>query len=149
MIMLDLLSNTNVITIAVLTGLIVAFLLPEKIHFFLDGLILLSVGTVQILNHFGYIDFVIRETPLFTFAITFVMAITAEELLSESIREKGLVMQSLTFLTGVGIMLLIITPELYHLGVINFNFPEYPIIIDSIIYTVSGLIAVLAPWFAY
>ena len=147
--MLEIFSNTNTITIAVLAGLIIAFLLPEKVHFFLDGLVLLSVGIVQILNHLGYIDFILRETPLFAFAITFVLTITAEELISESIRERGLVMQSLTFITGIGLMVLVLTPELYYLGVINFNFPSYPEFINSIIYTISGFIAVLAPWFAY
>ena len=141
-------SDINWIIIAVLLGIIIAMILPKKLHFALNGLILFSVGVVHLLYELRLAHYTFYQYPLMSFIVAFVLASTSEELIAESIREKGLSMKGITFFTGIILISLVLIPELYKFGIINFNFPEYPTIVNAIIYMFGGMIAVIAPFFA-
>lgn len=107
---------------------------------------MLSTGVIHLLFEFNVIDFNVRETPLLLFVIAFVVTATSKELIQESIKERGIIMKSVTFFVGLTLIILVLIPELYHLGAINFNIPDYPFIVNALIYLAAGLVAIIAPF---
>jgi hypothetical protein len=141
-------GSLNIIALAVSFAFIISLLLPHKIHAMINGAILLAVGITHLLFELFVIEFDIRQTPILIFVIVFVVMVTAKELIQESIREKGKAMKGITFIAGVGLIILVLVPELYHYGAINFNLPDYPFIINAVLYIIAGIVAIIAPFLA-
>ncbi|MBN2111979.1 hypothetical protein JW707_02660 [Candidatus Woesearchaeota archaeon] len=138
----------NIAALAVSFAFVITLLLPHKIHAMINGVILFTIGITHILYETFIIEFDVRSSPVLIFVIVFVVAATSKELIAESIREKGKVMKGLTFLAGLILIVLVLVPELYHLGALSFNLPDYPFFINAIIYLFAGAVAIIAPFLA-
>jgi hypothetical protein len=136
----------NILALAVSFAFIISLLLPHKIHAMINGIILLAVGLTHLLFELLVIEFDIRQTSILPFVIIFVVAVTAKELIGESLHEKGSAMKGLTFIAGIVLIVLVIVPELYHYGALSFNLPDYPFLINAIIYLFAGAVAIVAPF---
>ncbi|MFC1752379.1 hypothetical protein ACFL96_03180 [Thermoproteota archaeon] len=141
-------GTINIIAIAVVIALVIAFLLPKKLHYIINGLILLGIGILHILFELYITEFDVRNTPILLFVITFVVMVTAKELISESIKEPGIALKSMTFIIGLMLITLVVVPELYHFGAISFDLPDYPFIVNAVIYIIAGFVAIIAPFLA-
>lgn len=136
----------NIIALGVAFGFVITLMLPKKIHYALNGMILMAIGITHFLFEFYFIDFDVRKSPVLLFVITFVAATTAKELIHESIKEKGKTMKGITFLMGLVLIFLVLIPEMYHFGAINFSIPDYPFIVNAFLYASAGLVAMIAPF---
>lgn len=139
-------SFLNILALAVSLAFIVTLLLPHKIHAMINGVILLAIGITHLLYELLIIEFDVRGSPILLFVIVFVVAATAKELIAESIKEKGKAMKGLTFMAGIILIILVLIPELYHAGALGFNLPDYPFLVNAIIYLFAGVVAIIAPF---
>jgi len=140
--------TTEWIIITVVAALLLAVFLPKRMRFVLNGIILFIAGYFDIIYYFDKIDINWKQTPLIVFVVVFTLMQTSSQLLSESIKERTFALKNLTFIFALILSALVIIPELYAYGVINYNFPKYPGIVDSIVYLIGGLIAIIAPFYA-
>ena len=53
-------NNLNALALAVFIGLIISLMLPKKIHYVINGLLLLSTGVIHLLFEFNVIGFNVR-----------------------------------------------------------------------------------------
>lgn len=136
----------NIVAIAVVVGFIFTLLLPKKLHYIVNGIILLFLGGAHLMYEFYYLESNLTGSPIVRFVVAFVAASTAKELIGESLKEKGKIMKSTTFFIGIILILIVLLPELYHFGAINFDLPEYGILF-SFLYIIGGLVAIIAPFF--
>jgi len=136
----------NIMAIVVVVVFVITLLLPKKLHYIVNGLILIVLGGAHILYEFYFTNVDIRGSPIVRFTIAFVVAATAKELLKESLKEKGKGMKAATFIIGIVLIALAVIPELYHYEAISFDLPEVPLLF-SLIYIIAGLIAIAAPFF--
>jgi hypothetical protein len=134
-----------IIVIVVVAISILTLWLPKKLHYIFNGVALLILGGAHIFYEFYFTAINLTGSPLVRFVIAFVVMVTAKELIQESIKEKGS-MRVITFVIGGILIALSLIPELYHVGAINFNIPEYPLLF-SFLYVIGGIVAVLTPFF--
>ena len=135
-------STTQIAAILVVIAFVITLLLPKKIHFIVNGIILIVLGAAHIMYEFYYLDVHIRGSPIVRFVILFVVGATAKELIKESIHEKK-GMKTPTFLVGIILIILALIPELYHAGAISFELPELPLFF-SVLYIIGGCVAILS-----
>ena len=135
----------NVLAVGVIILFIVTLLLPKKLHYIVNGIILIGLGGVHLLYESYYTEIDISGSPMVRFVIAFVVAATAKELLKECLTEKG-AMRAATFIVGSVLIILAVIPEMYHYGAISFDLPELPILF-SFFYITGGIVAILAPFF--
>ncbi len=135
----------NIAAVAVVILFVITLLLPKKLHYIVNGLILIGLGGTHLLYEFYYTNIHLQGSPIVRFVILFVVGATAKELIKESLHEKK-GMKAPTFLVGVVMITLAVIPELYHYGAISFDLPELPLLF-SFVYIIGGLVAILAPFF--
>ena len=136
----------NVLAIGVVVLFVFALLLPKKLHYIVNGVVLVVLGGVHILYELYFTDIDIRGNPIVRFVIAFVVMVTSKELIAESIHEKGKGMKAITFFIGFVLIFLAVLPELYHYGAVSFELPEFPLLF-SFLYIIGGLVAIAAPFF--
>lgn len=136
----------NIVAVAVVVGFIFTLLMPKKIHYIINGVILILLGLAHILYEFYFIEENLTGTPIARFVVAFIVASTAKELIGESLKEKGKGMKAATFFIGLALIALALIPELYHYGAISFNLPEVSLLF-SFAYIIGGVVAILAPFF--
>jgi len=133
----------NIIAIAVVVGFVFTLMLPKKIHYTINGVILIILGCTHILYEFYFTNIDIRGSPIVRFVIAFVVGATSKELIKESMHEKGKGMKAAALIMGLILIGLIIIPELYHAEAISFSLPEFPLMF-SFFYIIGGVIAIIA-----
>lgn len=133
----------NIIAIAVVVGFVFTLMLPKKIHYTINGLILIILGCTHILYEFYFTNIDIRGNPIVRFIIAFVVGATSKELIKESVHEKGKGMKAAALIIGLVLIFIILIPELYHAEAINFALPDNPLLF-SFFYIIGGVIAIIA-----
>jgi hypothetical protein len=135
----------NILAIAVVVLFVITLMLPKKIHYIVNGIILIGLGATHILYEFYFTEVNLWGSPIVRFILLFVVGATAKELIKESIHETGKAMKGATFFMGFTMIVLAVIPELYNYGAISFHLPEMPIFF-SFVYIIGGVVACVAPF---
>lgn len=128
----------NVVTIITLLILVGTFLLPKIIRYAVHGLILLALGLIPLLYQFAIIDFTFGDAGIIKYVVAVVLVFTARSLILEGVKEESFV-RWVSIIMGILIILLTAIPALHKLGALTFTIPEYPAIVDSVIYIIAAV----------
>ena len=129
----------NTVTIITLLILVVTFLLPKKIRYAVHGIILLVLGLIPILYSAGFINFTFGEAGIIKYVVAVVVVFTARSLIIEGIHEESKI-KYVSIIMGILIILLTAIPALHKLGALTFTIPEYPPMIDYIVYIIAAIL---------
>ncbi len=135
--------------IDILTGFTLVFLLlmlvlPKKIHYSLSGVILIILGSIPILNLLKYSNFNLSEFPVLDFVVYFIIVVAGKDLFKAGVEEeKRNILKFPSMILGLFMITLTSIPKLYKLGVIPWNLPPYPAILDSILYIICGVFLII------
>jgi hypothetical protein len=133
----------NIISAIIVIGLFVIHIFSKKVHYFISGISLILIGLLDILFIYYIIDFDINTLPAIAFALYFILFFAGKDLFVESIKEDNNSLKYFTLIIAILIILLTTIPTLSKFGVINFNLPDYPNIVDSIINIVAGITLII------
>ena len=128
---------TNLVTVVVLLVLVGTFVLPTKFRYGVHGLILFVLGLVPILFALDVIGFTFGEAGIIKYVIAVVVVFTARSLVVQGVKEEG-PMRWITIIMGVVIIILTAVPALHQLGALTFTIPQYPSVVDNIIYVLAS-----------
>lgn len=129
---------TNVVTIIVLLLLVATFLIPKKIRHVVHSLLLLTVGLIPLLYTLGVIPFTFGEAGIVKYAVTFIVAMAAKDLIADALKIEG-PMKYIIIVLGATIVVLAAIPSLHAVGALTFTLPEYPPIVDNILHIVVAV----------
>ena len=135
---------SDFIAIGVVIALVLLLLLPRRVQYIINGLILLFFGTLPLLSHFGLVPFDIYMVfPVAHYILYYTVIIAGKELFKEGIREKGPILQITSIMLGATIIILTSLPVLYKYDAISFEPPQLDLIVDLIIYIFAGFLLVI------
>jgi hypothetical protein len=129
---------TNIVTIVILLILVGTFILPKRARRGVHGLILLFLGFVPLLYSLNVINFTFGEAGIIKYVVAVVVVFTARSLIIEGMQEEG-TLRWISIILGIFIILLTAIPALHKLGALTFTIPEYPAIIDHIVYIIASV----------
>jgi hypothetical protein len=141
-----------VFTVITLICLLILLVLPKKISYALSGVILIVLGIIPLFDALNYINLDLNNYPVLDFVIYFIIIIAGKDLFKEGVKEssgKGVSNGISTYLKYpsifLGLLLMVITsiPKLYKFHVISWTIPTYPLILDVILYVVSGIFLII------
>ena len=130
----------DIVTTVTLVVLLLLLVLPKKVHYTMSGIILIFLGLLPFLYEYQYITFDYTQYPVLDFVIYFIFVIAGKDLFKEGIEEdKSNFLKYPSIVLGLFLIVFTSIPKLYKLHVIPFTLPEYPFILDSILYIVCGV----------
>jgi len=129
----------NSVAIGIVSILGIALILPKKIKFITNGIVLTILGILPILQEMGKITFNPIEIPVFQYVLMILIIFCGRELISEGVRERMMALKLTSIILGIVLISMTTIPALHNLGAISFTLPEIPQLILSIIYIISGL----------
>jgi hypothetical protein len=129
---------TNVVTVVVLLALVSTFLIPKKIRHVVHSIMLLTIGLFPLLYHLGVLPFTFGEAGIVKYAVTFIVAMAAKDLIADALKIEG-PMRYVVIVLGSTIVILAAIPSLFALGALTFTLPEYPSIVDNILHIIVGV----------
>jgi len=132
----------NIISGVIVVLVFSTLMFPKKIHYLTSGLMLISLGALQILNNMGYIGLDITRFPVFNYAAIFLITFAGKDLLKEGFKEKQSALKYPSMILAVVIVALTYWPSLKNAGVVSFSL-TYPPIFDSILLIVSGVFLII------
>ena len=127
------------VSLLVIFVLILTNMLTKKLHYFVGGVMLITLGTVPLLYENYVIDFHATQYKIFHYAAYALIGFATHDLFSEGLKEKT---SSLKYPTLVfaSVFLIVKFIELLHsLDIIPFKV-NYPPVVDHIIYIVAGVL---------
>jgi NhaP-type Na+/H+ or K+/H+ antiporter len=129
----------QIISIIIVIILFSLNIFSKRLHYIVSGLLLISIGVIDILFNQHYIDLDIHDYPIVAFALYFILFFAGKDLLVEAFKEENKTLKYTTLILSILIIVITTIPTLNSKGVIDFNLPIYPRIIDQIIYIISGI----------
>lgn len=130
------------ISVIVVIILIASMILPRKLHFFFNGLVLITLGVMPILKNAGTITFDVNKVPIISYMIYFIVVLAGKELIKEGFHgEKG-VMRYASITLAIFIITITTIPTLYKTGAISFTLPNFPPMINNVIYIITGVMLI-------
>lgn len=129
----------NIVTVVALTILVGTLLLPKRGRYAVHSLMLLALGTLPILYRLEIINFTFGEAGIIKYVVAVVVVFTARSLVMEGVKEESFV-KWLSILMGVVIIVLTAVPALHSLGALTFTIPQYPPLVDNIIYIAAAVL---------
>ncbi|MBU2561825.1 MAG: hypothetical protein KKD17_06005 [Nanoarchaeota archaeon] len=130
---------TNTVTILFLSVIVGTFALPKKIRYVIHGLFLFALGLIPILYTLNVLSFTFGEAGIIKYVVAVVVVFTARSLIMEGVHEEG-PMRWVSIISGIIIIILVTVPTLHKLGALTFTIPEYPQIIDQVIYIIASIL---------
>jgi len=128
----------NIVSIIVIAVLISTALLPKKLNYAVNGCILLLLGLIPILFELEVIPFTFGEAGIIKYTVTVVVMFSAKTLIVEAVKEEH-ALRWITLSMGVLLVILSIVPSLHALGALTFTIPNYPPMVNNIMYVVASL----------
>ncbi|MBW2971779.1 hypothetical protein KY359_01965 [Candidatus Woesearchaeota archaeon] len=132
---------TNIVTVVVLALLVSTGLMPKKPKYAVNAGILLLMGLIPILYALRVLPFTFGEAGIIKYVVAVVAVYAGQNLISEGIKEEH-ALRWISVVFGILIILLAVVPSLYQLGALTFTFPEYPPLVNHIMYVLAGLLLI-------
>lgn len=132
----------NILSIIIVILLFLSLLLPKKIHYFVSGLTLMSLGGLPLLYDLGIVKINITEYPVINYAAYFLVVLASKDLLVEGFKEKQSPLRIPSIVLALTLLLLTSLPTLNKLEVIDFVL-KYPPLIDQILYIICGIFLII------
>lgn len=129
----------NMVTVVVVGVLVATGLMPKKIKYAVNALIIFALGILPLLYRLDVIGFTFGEAGIIKYVVAVVVVYTAQNLISEGIKEEHAI-KWITITVGVLVIIMALVPTLHQMGALTFTLPEYPEIINYVMYTVAGLL---------
>ena len=136
----------NAVTIVVLLILVGTFILPKKLRYVVHGIMLFALGIIPLLYEFRVIGFTFGDAGIIKYVVAVVVVFTARSLVMEGIKEESAI-KWVSIVAGVCIILLTAIPALHNLGALTFTIPEYPAIIDHLVYVIAAILLFAGTFF--
>ena len=136
-------AGMSITSIVVVLALIGSLLLPKKIHYAFNGIVLMLLGILPFMYRAGMIRFDITAIPVVNYVVAFIIVIAGRELIMEGIKEEKKAVKYPSIIVGLVIIILTTIPVLFSMGAIGFNIPPYPPIINNVIYVVAGIFMII------
>lgn len=130
---------TNIVTIVILLILVGTFALPKKIRYGVHAIFLLFLGIIPLLYSLQIISFTFGDAGIIKYVVAVVVVFTGRSLIAEGVKEEGK-LRWVSIISGIIVIILAVTPRLYELGALTFTIPEYPELIDNIVYIVAAIL---------
>ncbi|MBW2964544.1 hypothetical protein KY363_03720 [Candidatus Woesearchaeota archaeon] len=130
---------TNAVTLVAVLILVGTFFLPKKVRYAVHGLILLLLGIIPILYQFNVVGFTFGEAGIWKYLIAVVVIFTARSLIMEGVKEESS-FKWVSIIFGIIVVILVTIPALNKVEALTFTIPEYPAIIDHIIYVIAAIL---------
>ncbi|MBU0461074.1 MAG: hypothetical protein KJ574_00650 [Nanoarchaeota archaeon] len=137
----------SVISIGVVIGLFALHIFSKKIHYFVGGLILAGMGVLELLFGFGVVSLDINEYPVVHFAVYFMVVFAGKDLLKEGFHEGQPYLRYPSIILALILIIITTIPTLNTFGVISYVLPEYPHILDMVLYILSGIFLLIGTFF--
>jgi hypothetical protein len=134
---------SDFIAVGIVILLVLLLLLPRRVQYIINGIILLVFGTLPLLNSFGVLSFDIYVFPISHYIIYYTVIIAGKELFKEGLTERNFPLQILSVCLGFIIIVMTSLPVLYKYGAISFEPPQLDIIVDLLIYIFAGFLLVI------
>jgi hypothetical protein len=129
----------QIISVVVVIGMFALMVISKKLHYIVGGLVLIGVGIITLLFEMGRIDIDLGEFPIVNFAVYFMIVFAGKDLLKEGFKEKDSPLKWPSIILAIVLIVITTLPTLKKMKVIDWALPEYPPLIDAIIYMVSGV----------
>ncbi len=130
---------TNIVTAVVVIALLSTAIMPKRMNYGFNGILLLLLGGIPLLHDLGVLPFTFGEAGIIKYVVTVVVIFAAKSLIAEGIKEEH-TLRWVTITAGIVIAVLALVPTLYELGALTFTIPEYPGMVNQIIYLVAAIL---------
>lgn len=130
----------QIISVVIVLGMLALMIVSKKVHYFVGGLILIGTGVMSILFITGVTEMDFDKIPIVSFAVYFMIVFASKDLLKEGFKEKESSLKWPSIILALLLLTLTTIPTLNKAHVIDWALPEYPKIIDAILYIISGVV---------
>lgn len=127
----------DIITIVICVILLVTLVLPKKIRYGVFAAFLFILGGIPLLYLMGLIGITFAEAPIIKYVTTFVVVLAGRSLFMEGVKMESEFKWAAISL-GVIIIILTTIPSLHAAKALSFGLPEFPELINHILYIISG-----------
>jgi len=114
--------------------LLLTFFLAQRLQYIFHAVFLLAMGLAPLLYYLGFVSLNIRDLIALKYIITLVIVMSGRELIRHGMKERQKGLKQISIVMGIAIIVATAIPALATFGSITFRFPEYPFVIDSILY---------------
>lgn len=130
----------NLVPFIGLVVLIATFFLKARTQHFLHSVFITFFGIMSLLFNFGVIGFNPLGITSLKYILTLVVVMAGRELIRKGVVEKSHGTGSMSIWFGICIILAVLVPAMAEVGALTFRLPEYPGIIDSMLYIAGGVL---------
>lgn len=128
---------------AIILLLFLTMVIKKKLRYAISGLFLISLGVLPILYNNEIISFDIGEFSIIRFIAYFFVIFAAKDLFKEGFTEKNIKLKIPTMIFAILLIIFTTIPTLNSMNILAINIPDYPVMIDYMIYIISGLFLIV------
>jgi 4-amino-4-deoxy-L-arabinose transferase-like glycosyltransferase len=119
--------------------LFLTMVMKKKVHYAISGLMLILLGVLPILYNNRIIDFNIESFSIMKFIAYFFVLFAARDLFKEGFQEENIKLKIPTMLFAIALLIFTTIPTLNNMNVLVIDLPNYPPMVDYVIYIISGI----------
>jgi hypothetical protein len=133
----------NIVSLLAVILLMGTFFFKQKIQFIIYSVFMFLMGLTPILHYFGAAPFNPGDFVALKYVLALVIVMSGRELIRNGMAEDQKGLKQTTIAIGILIIILVFLPALGETGALTFKLPNYPWLIDSILYIAGSILLMI------